>query len=328
MKSKLDFVKEIEELKPDMKLFWKEIDASNARVTFSNMLSKPFSALHLFKIELLYLYIETHSNLYVYSETNEELYNYLITNDIDPKGFVKKRKSYYGDIYNYVSDTALLENDTLSTKLILGNLTDPKQYCNTYLKRKINPTNGTTAYSKKLEENAMSLAVFKQWLTTVKPLNSVQAEDFISQIIHYDAHLKTQFFEVIMDHCAKPSIKLQKYIRDYHLKSNKYQVLPERYKIRNSSNYKLAFSTTWSTLDHAFKPFITNIKRSPIEEVKLELEDVLSTAFVLLQQSNYSEPMYNELVEHAKTAKPELITEYKTNLQLAHDALTKLLKDF
>ena len=327
MKSKLDFVKEIEELKPDMKPFWKEIDASNARITFSNLLSDPFSVLHLFKIELLYLYIETHSNLYVYSETNEELYNYLITNDIDPKGFVKKRKSYYGDIYNYVSDTALLENDTLSTKLILGNLTDPKQYCNTYLKRKINPTNGTTAYSKKLEENAMSLAVFKQWLTTVKPLNSVQAEDFISQIIRYDTPLKTQFFEAIMDHCAKPSIKLQKYIRENYLSSDKYQVLPERYKFRNSAKYKLTFSTTWDSQDFSFKPFITNVNRKEIDN-KLDLEDTLSNAIILLQQSDYSELMYNELIEYAKTAKPELITDYKSNIKLAHDALTKILKDF
>ena len=327
MKSKLDFVKEIEELKPDMKPFWEKIDTSNARSIFSNLLSEPFSALQLFKIELLYLYIKTHNNLYIHTKANEELYNYLITNNIDPKGFVRKCKGYYPNSYNYLLNINLLENDTISTKLILGNLTNPKQYCNQYLKRKIRSTNGTTAYSKKLEENEMSLAIFKQWLTTVKPLNSVQAEDFLQQIIHYKDPLQTKFFEAIIDRCARPSIKLQKYIRENLLRSDKYQVLPERYKLRNKAYNKLTFSSTWSMQDSFFKPFITNIKRKPIDN-KEELEDIISNAIILLQQPEYSELMYNELINYAKTAKPELITDYKSSIKLAHDALTKLLKDF
>ena len=309
----------INELKPNLKEFWSTINTSTARSEFNLLLNLPYTPLNLFKLELLLIYMETHNNIYINSGTTDSFKNYLKSANID---FLTITGSYGGLKGLYLSNTA-----TISSNLILGNVLNPKRYCNTYLRGKLNLTDSTsTAYVKTLEPNHMSLIIFQQWLTTIKSLNSVQALTFIKQCKNFPNDFQNLFINSILEHCPKPSIELQKYLVEFCGPLNNYPSFT-RHTIRYKACNHLTFEAVFDGRDSEYKPFVANINRIALA-TKEELESILGTALVLLQQPEYSQMLYDELIKHAQQAPADLLSTYRTNLLVAQQALDKLIKDF
>ncbi len=317
---------QINELNPNLKSFWAPIKLNNATNVFDQLIKEPFSVLNTFKIELLILYINNHRDGFVSDDRGQAFYDYLVNADIDISTIFHYIEPY-NDTYKrkipYVCNT-ILPHYTLH--LIIDNVVNSKQYLNQYLCNKVSPRiPKISAYNKILEPNHMSLAIFKQWLTTIKPLNSVQAQAFIKQINNFTDSIKVGFFDAIMSHCPKPSIKLQHRLAYMQFDSTVYQVLTPKYDMHNKGKQCISFSCIWDGQNSKYKPFTTNVARTAPTTVN-EMEHLLGSALVLLQQSNYSEQLVTQLIEYATTAKPHLVTQYHNRLTVAHTALTTLLR--
>lgn len=321
MTSYISIAQTINELKPDLKDFWSTINVETARSEFNKILELSYTPLNVFKLELLMIYITTHNNIYTPTRVTDRFTEYLRLASIDYSALVNNS--------GYITGFYLPKHGTISSKLILGNVLNPKQYCNTYLRSKLNSTNSTnptsTAYIKVLEPNHMSLIIFQQWLTTVKSLNSVQALAFIKQCTNFPNDFKNLFINSILGHCPKPSIELQKYLTEYCGVLDNYPSI-NRQTMRNKARNHLTFEAVFDERDSEYKPFVANINRlSPTTQS--ELESTIGTALVLLQQPEYSQILYDELIKHAQQAPTDLLSHYRTNLLIAQQALTKLIKD-
>lgn len=319
MKLYTSLAEEIEALKPNLKDFWDSINSSTAKKIFKQLLNEPFSSLNMFKLELLLIYMSTHPRVYIYSTEKNLFLDYIENAKIDPGTLTHTYGVYRGASQEFNFSIKISNN------LIIGNLTNPNQYLNAYLKGKLRSESTSTAYNKQLNPDRMSLAIFKQWLTTVKPLNSVQAEAFLKTCKKFPTDIREEFLVAIMAHCPKPSIALQKYISEYYWNSNKFPSI-NRYGIRSMARQTPAFPAVLDERDSEYKPFVANINRTA-PNTSDELESTIGTALVLLQQSEYSQLMYNELIKHAQQAPTDLLSTYKNNLKTAHKALTKLIKD-
>lgn len=321
MTSYISIAQTINELKPNLKEFWSTISVDTVHSEFEKLLKLAYTPLNLFKLELLMIYMETHNNIYVNTSMKIHFTEYLRLAGIDYSALVNK--------YGHITGFYLPIHGTISSKIILGNVLNPKQYCNPYLRSKLNPINSTnptsTAYIKVLEPNHMSLAIFQQWLTTVKSLNSVQALTFIKQCARFPNDFKNLFINSILGHCPKPSIELQKYLTEYCGVLDNYPSI-YRHAIRAAARKHLTFEAIFDERDSEYKPFVANINRlSPTTQS--ELESTIGTALVLLQQPEYSQVLYDELIKHAQQAPTDLLSTYRTNLLIAQQALTKLIKD-
>ncbi len=308
----------INELKPDLKDFWSTINVGTVRSELGKLLKLPCTPLNLFKLELLIIYMQTHNNIYMNSHIEDQFIEYGKSANIDYPTLIKH--------YGCLTEFYLSSSSPISSKIILGNVTNPKQYCNKYLRSKLNSTESTsTAYAKVLEPNHMSLAIFQQWLTTVKPLNSVQALAFIKQCTNFPNDFKNLFINSILGHCPNPSIELQKYLVEFCETLNNYPSIC-RYTIRNKARKHLTFEAVLDERDSEYKPFVANINRLA-PTTQMELESTIGTALVLLQQPEYSQVLYDELIKHAQQTPTDLLTTYRTNLLIAQQALNKLIKD-
>lgn len=307
--------------KPNLKEFWSTINPNTANTKYKKLINEPYSHLNLFKIELLLVYMETHNRLYIYSDDIKLFETSLKTANIDGVNLFNAY-SYGPGLKGFY-----LSNYTeISKELILGNVINPKQYLNSYLRGKLSNTESvSTAYSKSIEPNYMSLAIFQQWITTVKPFNSVQAEELIKKCISFPNDFKNDFINSILGHCPKPSITLQKYLTEYCKDLKNYPAI-NRYKIRNNSRQHLTFIAVLDEADSAYRPFVANINRLPPNNDK-EVEATLGYAFTTLQQPEYSQVLYDELIKHAQQAPTNILDIYKANLLVTQTALNKLIKD-
>ena len=301
----------INELKPNLKEFWSTINPSTVHSKFSELINEPYSHLNLFKSELLLIYMHTHRKVWVISDCTKLFKEYL-------------DKHYIST--NNVLNMIIHSNREIHKSLILGNVIKAKQYLNTYLRSKLSTTESTsTAYSKSIEPNPMSLAIFQQWISTVKPFNSVQAENFIKQCVNFPKDFKNDFINSILGHCKRPSISLQKYLTEKCKDLKNYPAI-NRYEIRSNSRQHLTFAAVLDEADSFYKPFVANINRLA-PDTEYELEAIIGYAFATLQQPEYSQILYDELIKHAQQAPSDILDIYKANLLTAQTALNKLIKD-
>ncbi len=308
----------INELKPDLKDFWSAINKGTVRSELGKLLKLPCTPLNLFKLELLMIYMQTHNDIYINSHIEDQFIEYGKSANIDYSTLTKH--------YWRLTEFYLSSSRPISSKIILGNVTNPKQYLNPYLRSKLSVTESvSTAYSKSIEPNPMSLAIFQQWITTIKPFNSVQAEEFIKQCSKFPEDFKNDFINSILGHCPKPSIALQKYLTNYYRNLKNYPSI-NRNAIRSSSYKHLTFAAVLDQTDSAYKPFVANINRLA-PDTEYELEATIGYALAILQQPNYSQVLYDELIKHAQQTPSDILNIYKANLLTAQQALNKLIKD-
>lgn len=318
---------EIEKLKLDMKPFWQEVTPNSAHKIFNDLLIQPFSYINAFKLELLVIYMNTHFRAGFWRSLEVGYINYLTAHSIDYSNLIKITNSNYANFSKFKIDPS----KPISEELILGNLANPKRYLNAYMKSKL-AQKSSTILTKKLEPNEMALAVFANWMSEIKSINSVQAMDFLNQIKLFPTEIRIKYFEIIMTFCVKPSIDLQRYLTEHKLTfaSDKYIPLSLKCNITSLAYKSIGFSQIWDDRASDYKPFITNINKAPVQLYK-ELQYLTGTALVLLQNQslvNHSNTLVDQLIEHATTAPIEFVKEHAQVLNNALEALTILKEKY
>ena len=307
--------------KPNLKEFWSTVNPNTVHNEFNKLLNKPYLHLNLFKLELLLIYIDTHNRVWISSNYVNHFNDYL-----DKYGIITNGLFNTNGNYTRLRGFTLSSYSELPKHLIIGNVVEAKQYLNTYLRSKLSATESvSTVYGKSIEPNPMSLAIFQQWITTVKPFSSVQAKEFIKQCANFPENFKNDFINSILGHCTRPSISLQKYLAAYCRDLKNYPAI-NRTEIRRNSSKHLTFEAVIDRADSGYKPFIANINRLA-PGTTYELEATIGYAFTTLQQPDYSTILYDELIKHAQQAPFDILDTYKANLLTVQVALDKLLKD-
>lgn len=253
MKTAIDYAHEINQLKPDLKEFWVDIE-SDMSSAFNQLCSQPANALTLFKLELIAIYQST--NPRIWASINIEQHKFILES-ANLNSSLYTRSNSYGSVWYPDLVFNLSYSDNLSEHLILAHVDNPRQYLNKYLKSKTR-TPGSTKLNQTLADNVFSFTAFKTWLSKQKPLNSVQAEDLLKQIKAFE-QTRSDYFDLILSHTPKPSIKLRKFIADCPITYSKSNfILINRYSRWNldTSNVLLLFNQALDNRDSDYKPII------------------------------------------------------------------------
>ena len=308
----------INQTKPDLKQFWADVE-SNHKQVYKQLLSEPFSYLNAFKLELIAIYANTHKRLY--TGFIQESTNYL---DYLTNANVETVLSKSPNAYHPLQGLGNYDITSTDSRLISTHVTDLRKYLNTYLKSKVT-TPTSTAVNLKLDDNEFSLTIFTNWIESNKPINSVQAENFIKCVRGYTLYSK--YLQLILDACPKPSIALQKQIQDGYIKiiGTTYSVVP-RWRVRD--NAELSFLAPYSFFenrDSDYTPFILGMYRKPTPTVN----DV-SALISIAAATKSSNPAYSKgIIEHLKLPEYATVTaEVKQNFLRHIDEYTNILGEF
>ncbi len=310
----------INQTKPDLKQFWEEA-TPDPKATISKLLTEQFSFLQLFKLELLVSYCTSYPRITFskYSSIGEAYTSYLYKLSV----LIPYAKD---TIYSYSIFKAPITDSNLIAPLV----DNYAQYLNPYLKSKCRPKSSTVV-KLKLDDNLMSLAIFKKWLEDKKTINSIQAKEFILSVASFKQHT-TEFIEAILDHCPKPSIKLQEFLLSYSIKyllaDTKYIAI-YRGDIKYSHNHLgLTTVSLMDSLDSQYKPFIAGLPRVPTTAHN-EVSSLLATAAKLINSSTTLEQSYAKaIIEHLKDpAYSSVLPNHITELQKSIEAFSKVIKE-
>ena len=326
---------EIEQLKPDFTEFLSILINGSIFDTKERILREPNLFVKLLKTEIYIMYNTAHYNKHYYSATDLEK---ILTDNLSNHGV------YQSGAYSNVSYYIIKKSFNPSCH-ILAHIKEPKPYLPKYLWDKVRTVKHLTKSSlKQLKPNAMSLVAFKTYLQSQKSLKSTQAEEYLKQLRDPSfAHIREDFMDVIFSKCTKPSIDLQKQLVG-QIWSTPLFVLPNqdsttlckymtlsRHSIKNLANKLNVPITTsvYDTLDSAYKPFITNIYRTPDTDIN-EISYLFS-ALTLFQISVLKEPnpVYSYFIEcltkHLQAPESaHTVKELKQNFSLFNQAVTQL----
>ncbi len=314
----------INETKPDLKEFWFEAN-QDPNGTFNNILIEPFSRLNAFKLELLFSYIVTHPRIYTYKLLFEQYETYMsnagYSTGMTGLASYMTRKHHVAPVTN--------------TKLIAPHVVNLSKYLNSYLKTKYRSAGASTstAINLNLEDNLMSFAIFQQWLTTKSSINSVQAINFLQKVKNFDS-TRVQFVESILGACPKPSLELQGLFFDSYssglasaLNGTKYCVINKSRIRENVDRLGITSSKLLDYSDSFYKPFITNLYRTPTPNNN-EVSALIAMAAELSVNAK-DIPSAKSITEHLKDpAYAELLPAHITAIQASIDKFNYVLKEF
>lgn len=325
---------QINATKPDFTEFIDLINKGNSEDLKSHIANTTDIFAKLFKAEIVLMYYQSHPNRYLRNNTESSI-NDLLAVKLNSRATLSKSVSIWRiyTVNTFKQDpTPFILNFVISTKPYLPN----------YLYRKLNPPT-STATIKQLRDDAFTLAVFKANLAS-KPnsISSVQAEAYINSISRFEL-TKHEYMQLILDNCPKPSLKLQSLLEgilpDQCGLDNptKYMEL-RKYNLRwdnKSHNRIIAGSHIFNTRDSEYKPFITNLPRTPTPDKQQTeyLIDALTKLQVdyLIAPETTTQVFIESLAEHLNL--PEYKDVIKDNLERyelqirAYQAVINLFKD-
>lgn len=312
-----DTVNEINRLQPDLTDMW-NVKPEKVATELEKLIQQPISAINLFKIELLTIYGRQHVSGDVYVSMLQRIQRFLSSNNL---------QSYSAELIKIPHCVVPKIKDAIANKqLIIGQVTNPKQYLNAYLKSKL--TSGTTAINYDLKPDLFSLTVFESSLQEMKkPLNSVQAITFLTKVINFEQEIKYKYLDIVMAHCPEQSIKLKELLMNGFNSSTKYQSI-HRWYISNMARNKITFGVLFDGQHSTYLPIVSNTSIPPLENKPRDYNSILGSALVLLQSDKFQ--TYTEYYEYlvkcinsSETLKSGAIQD----LQQAQAAISKLLED-
>lgn len=324
---------QINATKPDFKEFIELLNKDLATAILPNINGTTDIFAKLFKVELALMYYQTHTQRYLGSDNQQKIYgihvNYLTTRP------AVANLGIWGEysLYKFARTPDLF---------ILNFIESTKPYLPSYLYKKLNQSTSTVSI-KQLKDDTFTLGVFRSFVNN-KPnsISSVQAEAYIRSIDHFES-TKYEYMQLILDNCPKPSIKLQSLL-EMRLPNQreldnptKYMALRKYPLARDNQSYNrvIAGSHIFNTRDSEYKPFITNLPRTPTPDV--QQTEYLIDALTKLQVDNLICPeattqvFIESLAEHLNL--PEYKDVIKTNLDRfklqirAYEAVINLFKD-
>lgn len=309
---------EIDKLQPNMTQFWEDV-ASNT-ITIDSFDKPNLSALKLFQLELLLIYRTTRRSRYI-GHAEALLVDRIWRKarlEIDTINNLQLHLEYMP-----LPNLPIKHIPPPSPETILGHTTNPKQYLNRYLKRKIAKPM-STAYSITITDDEMALAMFTNWIQG-KTLNSVQALDFAEKVRRFPLDIKNKYINLILENCPNPSIDLQKYIAKYFYAS--YYKTAARGYIRNCSHSVITLLTIADTADSAYKPFVSNLTTKPIASLN-EYKSLVAILLMMYQTNTGSDNYKSALLNYLNLPEHDVYrNETNTILSTAISQIPKLLKD-
>ena len=325
---------QINSTKPDFTEFNEILnkDISHATIAHINNTTDIFAK--LFKAELTLMYYQTHNQRYIGSD-NERAIHETIAQHLTTRTPMPTNRGIWGEY-------ALYRFEKTPDLFILNFIESTKPYLPSYLYKKLNPSTSTVSI-KQLRDDTFTLGVFRAHLAN-KPnsISSVQAESYIASIEKFQL-TKHEYAQLILDNCPNPSLKLQSLL-EYKLPDQgkldnptKHMAL-RKYRLSwNNDPYNrvIAGSHIFNTRDSAYKPFITNLPRTPTPDP--HQTEYLIDALTKLQVDNLIHPeatiqvFIESLAEHLNL--PEYKDVIKDNLERyelqikAYEAVINLFKD-
>lgn len=290
----------------------------------------------LFKAELTLMYYQTHNQRWIGSN-NEQALHRIIAQHLTTRQILSSNNNI--NVWNEYSLNKFKQTPDI---FILNFIESTKPYLPSYLYKKLNPSTSIVSI-KQLKDDTFTLGVFRSFVNN-KPnsISSVQAESYIASIEGFQL-TKHEYMQLILGNCPKPSLKLQSLL-EYRLPSqcdldepSKYMVL-RKYKLPwNNQPYNrvIAGSHIFHTRDSEYKPFITNLPRTPTPD-QYQTEYLIDT-LTKLQVDNLICPeattqvFIESLAEHLNL--PEYKDVIKDNLERfklqirAYEAVINLFKD-
>lgn len=324
---------QINATKPDFKEFIELLNKDLATAILPNISGTTDIFAKLFKVELALMYYQTHPQRYLGSNDEQAIYG-IHVNHLTTRPAVQANRGIWGEynLYKFEKNPDLF---------ILNFIESTKPYLPSYLYKKINPSTSNVAI-KQLKDDTFTLGVFRSFVNN-KPnsISSVQAEAYIRSIDHFES-TKYDYLELILDNCPKPSISLQSLL--VNILPNQRNIGPAykhmaicKWKLPNnkSSNRILSGSHIFNTRDSEYKPFITNLPRTPTPDAQQTeyLIDVLTKLQVdeLTEPNATTQAFIESLAEHLNS--PEYKDVIKTNLDRfklqirAYETVINLFKD-
>lgn len=325
---------QINATKPDFKEFIELLNKDLATAILPNINGTTDIFAKLFKVELALMYYQTHTQRYLGSDNEQKIYgihvNYLTT-----RPAVQANRGIWGEYSFYKFE----RNPDL---FILNFIESTKPYLPSYLYKKLNPSTSTVSI-KQLKDDTFTLGVFRSFVNN-KPnsISSVQAEAYIASIDKFIS-TKYEYMQLILDNCPKPSIKLQSLL-EIRLPNqreldnpNKYMALRKYPLARDNQSYNrvIAGSHIFNTRDSEYRPFITNLPRTPTPDA--QQTEYLIDALTKLQVDNLicheatNQVFIESLAEHLNL--PEYKDVIKDNLERfklqikAYEAVINLFKE-
>lgn len=314
-------ISHINSIKPDLTEFNEILVKGSQSEVLADIQATSDDCVKALKAELTATYLVTHNQRYPSSDLRNHLEDVLeqTFTFYNPYGHTKN--------WNILSNYSISDSFDLKTHL-LAHLTDVKQYLPKYLWNKVRDRK--TATVKEIKPDEFSLAVFKQHLSTLpKGLSSADAHRYIDRVRIFQQPIKDKYVELILDNCPKPSIKLQNDLY-YLLPNNSKYVQLNRAHIRNLA-YRLELPMPhqiWDERDSDFKPFITNLPRTPTPS-KREFLALYFTALLLSHTAIKADKYMSEcIMEHlSDPAYTDVMQETKESILQFTDTITNFIKD-
>ena len=325
---------QINSTKPDFKEFIELLNKDLATAILPNISGTTDIFAKIFKAELALMYYQTHSQRYLGFNDEQKIYG-IHVNHLTTRPAVQANRGIWGEYSFYKFE----RNPDL---FILNFIESTKTYLPSYLYKKLNPSTSTVSI-KQLKDDTFTLGVFRSYVNN-KPnsISSVQAESYIASIDNFKS-TKHEYMQLILDNCPKPSLKLQSSL-EWKLPNQcdldeptKYMAL-RKYKLPwNNQPYNrvIAGSHIFNTRDNEYKPFITNLPRTPTPDA--QQTEYLIDVLTKLQVDELTEPnattkvFIESLAEHLSL--PEYEDVIKTNLDRfklqirAYETVINLFKD-
>ena len=325
---------QINTTKPDFTEFHEILNKNITHATIAHINNTTDIFAKLFKAEITLMYYQTHNQRYIGSD-NERAIHEIIVKHLTTRPSIPTNRGIWGEY-------ELSKFDRAPSTFILNFIESTKLYLPSYLYKKLNPSTSTVSI-KQLKDDTFTLGVFRSYVNN-KPnsISSVQAESYIASIDNFKS-TKHEYMQLILDNCPKPSLKLQSLL-EYRLpgqcdldEPTKYMAL-RKYKLPwNNKPYNrvIAGSHIFHTRDSEYKPFITNLPRTPTPD-QYQTEYLIDT-LTKLQVDNLICPeattqvFIKSLAEHLNL--PEYKDVIKTNLDRfklqirAYEAVINLFKD-
>lgn len=325
---------QINTTKPNFKEFIEILNKDVIPVLISHINNTIDTPTKLFKAELALMYYQTHNQRYIGSN-NERAIHETIVKHLTTRTAVQANQGIWGEY-------SLSKFKRTPDLFILNFIESTKLYLPSYLYKKLNPSTSNVSI-KQLKDDTFTLGIFRANLAN-KPnsISSVQAEAYLYSINRFKS-TKHEYMQLILDNCPKPSLKLQSLLEgklpnQYELDNpTKYMTLRKYQLSRNNQphNRVLSSSHLFNTRDSEYKPFITNLPRTPTPDIqqaeylidaltKLQVDELLSSnattqVFIESLATHLNLPEYKEVIKHS-------LERFKLQIK-AYEAVINLFKD-
>lgn len=322
---------QINATKPDFKEFIELLNKHKWKELLSHIDNNTDIFAKIFKVEIALMYYQTHSQRYLESN-NQQAIHKIHVNHLTTRTLGIARNGEY----------SLSKFKRTPDNFILNFIDSTKPYLPGYLYKKLNPSTSTVAI-KQLKDDTFTLGIFRANLAN-KPnsISSVQAEAYIYSISRFES-TKHEYMQLILDNCPKPSLKLQSLL-EMRLPNQceldnptKYMTLRKYQLLWDDQHYNRVLSSAhiFNTRDSDYKPFITNLPRTPTPDAqqteylidaltKLQVDELNSSnattqVFINSLAEHLNLPEYKEMINHS-------LKRFKLQIK-AYEAVINLFKD-